>query len=72
METRQAIRTFRAFALTYETRRIPADAILEDFRIGKGHEGNTPENRRLASFRYNGQIYYNAASHIVGVYKSDR
>ncbi len=34
METRQAIRTFRAFALTYETRRIPADAILEE-----GHEG---------------------------------
>jgi len=69
MKTRRAIRIFPAFDLTYETKRIPAEAILQDFRIGKGHEGNAPENRRLASFHYEGRIYYNAASYIVGATK---
>ena len=70
METRRAIRIFPAFDLTYEMKRIPAEAILQDFRIGKGHEGNAPENRRLESFHYEGRTYYNAVSYIVGATKA--
>ncbi len=69
MEIRQSIRIFPAFDLSYETRRIPLDAVLEDFRIEKGHEGIRQRTEGWHRFIMTGQVYYNAASHIVGCTK---
>jgi len=59
MEQRQATRSFPAYTLQLEKRVIPAHAILHDFRVGRGHEGLQPENPHVASFHYEGIVYFN-------------
>ncbi len=49
-----------------QKRTIPANAILHDFRMGPGHEGLAPHNPDVASFHYDGQVYFNVAHEIVG------
>ncbi|PWU11071.1 MAG: hypothetical protein C5B51_03370 [Terriglobia bacterium] len=70
MERRQVTRSFAAFTLELEKHQIPADAILEDFRVGRGHEGLQPENRNVASFHYDGKVYFNILVEVVGNTKS--
>jgi len=65
MQRRQATRSFSAYTRQLEKRVIPADAILEDFRVGEGHEGLQPENRSVASFRYEGDVYFNLMGEIM-------
>ncbi|HUP05043.1 MAG TPA: hypothetical protein VMU19_13700 [Bryobacteraceae bacterium] len=65
METRQARREFTVFGLDLERRMIPENAILRDFRIGPGHEGLAGSNPEVASFHYEGAVYFNMAREIV-------
>ena len=65
MEIRRAIEDLSVFTLELGKRTIPTDATLEDFRIGPGHEGLLPRNPKVASFHYEGQIYFNLAHEIV-------
>ena len=66
MQIRQVQAEISAFTKQLDRRTIPAKAILHDFRIGPGHEGLSPHNPRVASFHYDGQIYFNIADEIVG------
>ena len=59
MQRREATHTFPAYTLQLEKRLIPEGALLEDFRLGRGHEGLQPENPRVASFHYEGSVYFN-------------
>jgi hypothetical protein len=49
-----------------EKRTIPANAILHDFRVGPGHEGLAPFVNDVASFHYEGEVYFNMSHEIVG------
>jgi hypothetical protein len=62
---RQATRDFTAYTLQLQKKRIPADAILQDFRIGLGHEGPLPRDARVASFRYEGQLHFNLSAEVI-------
>lgn len=66
MEIRRTIEDLTVFTLELGKRTIPTDATLEDFRIGPGHEGLLPQNPKVASFHYEGRIYFNLAHEIVG------
>ena len=66
MEIRRAIEDLTVFTLELGKCTIPSDATLEDFRIGPGHEGLLPRNPKVASFHYEGQVYFNLAHEIVG------
>jgi hypothetical protein len=59
MESRRVISAFPAFTLTLNRHFIPEGAVLEDFRIGRGHEGLRPEDQNIVSFHYDGRVYFN-------------
>jgi hypothetical protein len=67
MKTRslKVIRDLTAYTWDLQERRIPALAILRDFRVGYGHEGPLPRNPEVASFHYDGQIHFNLAYEIL-------
>lgn len=66
VETRQAQAELTAYTLKLDKVTIPAKAVLHDFRLGPGHEGLAPHNPDVASFHYDGQVYFNIAQEIVG------
>jgi len=66
MQTRQSRSALTAYTLQLRMRTIPANAILHDFRIGPGHQGLAPHNSDVASFHFEGQVYFNVAHEIVG------
>jgi hypothetical protein len=66
MQTRQARADLTVYTLELKKRTIPANAILHDFRMGPGHEGLAGHNPDLASFHYEGQVYFNVAHEIIG------
>jgi hypothetical protein len=66
MEIRRAIEDLTVFTLDLGKTIVPANAKLEDFRIGPGHEGLLPRNPKVASFHYEGQVYFNLTHEIVG------
>lgn len=65
MQIRQATAAFPAFTSNLKKRIIPAQAILHDFRMGPGHEGLAPHNPDVASFHYDGEIYFNVTHEVV-------
>jgi len=66
MQTRQARTELTAYTLNLNKRTIPANAILYDFRMGPGHEGLAGHNPNVASFHYEGELYFNVVHEIVG------
>ena len=66
MDRRKVTRPFPAFTLRLEKHVIPTGAILADFRVGRGHEGLRPHDENVASFRYDGKVYFNLREEIVG------
>ena len=66
METRQTRADLTAYTTKLEKRTIPANAILHDFRVGPGHEGLAPLSPDVASFHYDGQVYFNVVHEIIG------
>jgi hypothetical protein len=66
MQTRQSQAELTAYTLKLNKVTIPAKAVLHDFRVGPGHEGLAPHNPGVASFHYDGQLYFNIAHEIVG------
>jgi hypothetical protein len=66
MQTRQARAELTAYTLELKKATIPAHAVLHDFRVGLGHEGLAPHNPDVASFHYEGRVYFNVAHEIVG------
>jgi hypothetical protein len=66
MQTRQARAELTAYTLELKKATIPANAVLHDFRVGLGHEGLAPHNPDVASFRYEGRVYFNVIHEIVG------
>ena len=65
MQIRQAIAELSVFTSDLKKKTIPARAILHDFRVGPGHEGLAPHNPDVASFHYQGEIYFNVTHEIV-------
>ncbi len=65
MQTRQAQAELTVYTLKLNKVTIPAKAILHDFRLGRGHEGLSPHNPDVVSFRYNDQVYFNISKEIV-------
>lgn len=59
IERRIVMRDFPAFTLCLDKRMIRQGAVLEDFRAGPGHEGLRPHDRSVASFHYDGRVYFN-------------
>ena len=57
---------FTALDILDRPARIPKGAVLVDFRVGPGHEGHPPENPNIASFYYEGVVYYASISEIKG------
>lgn len=55
-----------AYTLDLNRRTIPSDSILYDFRVGPGHEGLAAHSPDVASFHYQGEVYFNVAHEIVG------
>ena len=66
MESRRVIIAFPAFTLTLDRHLIPEGAVLEDFRVGRGHEGLRPEDPNIISFHYTGKVYFNLRAEIAG------
>ena len=66
MQTRQARAELKVYTMGLEKRTIPANAILHDFRVGPGHEGLAPFVTDVASFHYEGEVYFNMSHEIVG------
>jgi hypothetical protein len=66
MQTRQARTDLTVYTRGLEKRTIPANAILHDFRVGPGHEGLAPFVTDVASFHYQGEVYFNMSREIVG------
>jgi CheY-like chemotaxis protein len=62
---RQATADLTVFTLDLKKKIIPAGAILEDFRVGSGHEGLMPQNPNVASFHYGREVLFNLAHEIV-------
>jgi hypothetical protein len=65
MQNRQARAALTAFTIDLRTRTIPANALLHDFRTGPGHEGLLPNSPDIASFHYDGQLYFNVLHDII-------
>ncbi len=66
MQTRQSTSALTVYTLELTMRTIPANAILHDFRLGPGHEGLAPHKPDVASFHYDGHVYFNVAHEIIG------
>ena len=66
MQTRQTRAELTAYTLQLRKRTIPANAVLHDFRVGPGHEGLAGHNPDVASFHYEGEVYFNVAHEVVG------
>ena len=66
MQIRQTTAEIPVYTSKLKKRMIPANAILHDFRVGPGHEGLAPHNPDVASFHYDGEIYFNISNEIVG------
>jgi hypothetical protein len=66
MQTRQTRAELTAYTLQLRKRTIPANAVLHDFRVGPGHEGLAGDNPDVASFHYEGEVYFNVAHEVVG------
>ncbi len=66
MQIRQATTNLSVYTSKLKKRTIPAKAILHDFRVGPGHEGLAPHNPDVASFHYEGEIYFNVTDEILG------
>ena len=66
MQTSQSTFALTAYTMGLQKRIIPANAILHDFRVGPGHEGLARHNPDVASFHYEGEVYFNVAHEIVG------
>jgi hypothetical protein len=66
MQTRQARAELTVYTMRLEKRTIPANAIFHDFRVGPGHEGLAPFVTDVASFHYEGEVYFNMSHEIVG------
>ena len=66
MQTRQARADLTAYTMELEKVTIPANAILNDFRVGAGHEGLAPFNTDVVSFHYEDKVYFNIVQEIVG------
>jgi len=66
MQTRQTRAELTAYTLHLRKRTIPANAVLHDFRVGPGHEGLAQHNPDVASFHYEGEVYFNVACEIIG------
>lgn len=49
-----------------QKRTTPANAVLHDFRMGPRHEGLRQHNPDVASFHYEGRVYFNVINEIVG------
>jgi hypothetical protein len=65
MQIRQARADLTAYTMDLSKRTIPASAILHDFRAGPGHEGLAPNSPDVASFRYDGELYFNMTHEII-------
>ena len=65
MQIRQATADFPAYTSKLKKRTIPAKAILHDFRTGPGHQGLSPHNPDVASFHYEGEIYFNVTHEVL-------
>ena len=65
MQIRQATTALSVYTSKLKKRIIPARAILHDFRVGPGHEGLAPHNPDVASFHYEGEIYFNVTDEIL-------
>jgi CheY-like chemotaxis protein len=65
VQFRQATRDLTVFTLDLKKTTIPAGAMLEDFRIGPGHEGLQPQNPNVASFHHGGEVLFNLAHEII-------
>ncbi|HUP05040.1 MAG TPA: hypothetical protein VMU19_13685 [Bryobacteraceae bacterium] len=62
---RQVRRAITVYDRNLEKHTIPEYAILRDFRIGPGHEGLAGHSPDVASFHYDGAVYFNMAHEIV-------
>lgn len=49
-----------------QKREIPVNAVLHDFRMGPGHEGLGQHNPDVASFHYDGRVYFKVTQEIIG------
>ena len=65
VERRVVTRAFSAFTLDLEKRLFPAGVVLDDFRIGPGHEGLRTLDHNVASFHYEGRVYFNIMAEVV-------
>jgi hypothetical protein len=65
MQTRQSQEELTVYTLNLNKVKIPAKAVLHDFRLGPGHEGLAPHNPDVVSFHYDGQVYFNISEEIV-------
>jgi DNA-binding NtrC family response regulator len=65
LQSRQATAELTAFTLGLKKKIIPAGVVLEDFRLGPGHEGLQPQNPNVASFHHGGEVLFNLAHEIV-------
>lgn len=65
VERRLVTRGFSAFTLDLEKRLFREGAVLDDFRIGPGHEGLRPLDHNVASFHYEGRVYFNIMAEVV-------
>lgn len=65
VERRVVTRGFSAFTLDLDKHLIREGAVLDDFRVGPGHEGLRPSDHNVASFHYEGQVYFNIRAEVV-------
>ena len=65
VERRVVTHAFSAFTLNLEKRLFREGAVLDDFRIGSGHEGLRTLDHNVASFHYEGQVYFNIIVEVV-------
>lgn len=65
VERRVVTGDFSAFTLRLDKHVIREGSILDDFRVGPGHEGLRPHDRNVVSFHYGGQVYFNLVQEIV-------
>jgi hypothetical protein len=65
VERRVVTHAFSAFTLDLEKRLFWEGAVLDDFRIGPGHEGLRTLDHNVAWFHYEGQVYFNILVEVV-------
>jgi hypothetical protein len=63
-ERRVVTRDFSAFTLRLDKHVIREGSILDDFRVGPGHEGLRPHDHNVVSFHYDGQVYFNLVQEV--------